>query len=302
MPVRNRDDRPTAGEWMTAMIGFDHLRDRAHEDPSNVNKILRDYFSKLKETDPGYHSWKYNLEERGKGSEYQSISECISYSTEIVKHGPWASLLLPAEKRRIAESVLTHCPTNAREAFFMEIGGSGSDANSDEIPDGPLLTPDICMGVQTVMTDGTQLVVVPRSREAEVTMEITTWKGMSIGAEHYYVKFKLFYFEPSLKVLKTATRKDKFYDYKKGDIYGTSGYGSDLKPRVTRMSTITVRRPLTKGDIKETKSRMNPDRYEGYKIGDYIDGFWTLQSAKDYGTKLFNQLFDKNLVKLRIDE
>jgi hypothetical protein len=303
MPVRKQNDQPTAGQWMTAIIGFDCLRNKAHEDPSGVNRILREYFGSLKETDPGYYTWKYNLDERGKGSELQAITECISYSTDIVKYGPWDKLLPLAEKRRIAEAVKTHCPTNDREAFFMQIGGSGSfDCNSDEIPDGPLLTPDICAGVQTVMTDGTQLVVVPRSRESQVTMEITTWKDMLIGAEHYYVKFKLFYFEPSLKVLRTATRKDRFYTYKKGDIYGTSGWGSDLKPRITRMSQITVRRPLTKGDIKETKARMNPDRYEGYKIGDYIDGFWTLESAKEYGTKVFNQLFDKNLVKLTIDE
>lgn len=297
--------KPDVSQILTAQIGCERIRTKYFKDTTAAEKLLRDHLAKLKKAkSPGYESWKYNIEDRsGRDSVFESIRSALSYSSDIVKYGPWDQFLTPNEKKLVKHAGTTHCPTNDREAWAFEIGSDsfGSDVNSDDIPDGPKLTPSIASGLLTVTLDGDLLEVTPREKHVAVTCEISSWRGVSIGAEHYYAKLKCWYFQPNLKVISVGKKKGVGTELQAGQLYGMSGHGDCCKPRITKLSNITIRRPLTALDIKETCKRGNKDRYEGYDKGDYIDGFWSEQSAIACAKKEFERIFDSSTVAFKID-
>ncbi|MBS3085889.1 hypothetical protein J4225_04370 [Candidatus Pacearchaeota archaeon] len=81
-------------------------------------------------------------------------------------------------------------------------------------------------------------------------LEISTWKGISPNAIHFYGQLIL----PSLNFQEAGTN------------YFCCGYGI---PQV--LSSVTLHRKLTEEELLES------DRYHGYKRGDMVHGFNTLK-------------------------
>ncbi len=82
-------------------------------------------------------------------------------------------------------------------------------------------------------------------------LEITTWRGRSLNAIHFYGHLLL----PHLHFIEDGTH--------------ASVYGGDL-PIILRK--IELHRLITADEIREYK-----DRYHGYEVGDMVEGFNTTQ-------------------------
>lgn len=298
-----KDTNLTAEQILIAVHANEKLRILAQTDQAAAEKIIKDYVATLDKKSGEYGTWDYVLtREAYSGREesiIQRVSEAVRIHENVTQHGPWVSLLSKNQLSKIRKAALTHCACDAREAWAIALGDGSGNVNSDEIPDGAPLSRSTGAGVQTVTMDGEVLEIYYGDKnDLCVRAEITTWKGTSLGAEHYYAKLNVYGYQPHLRVVSAP----KGSRCKKGAYYCISGWGDSCKPFITRLHDITVRRPLTKSDIKETKARFNPDRYEGYTIGDYIDGFWTRESAIEHAKKQHARLFDTKCVRLEIED
>lgn len=281
-------EEPTQEQWLIAVLALNKLRDNPNRDT-----IITEYLKSLPLKSDAYSTWSYVLKDRNRNntSAFHTVY-CSLYQDGLIKDGPWEQYVTPAQKKLVKKVLASYTATTEREQWFLSFGKHSRNINSDDIPAGSPINGEIGAGSLALTPEGKLMRVVPR-KDPTVEIEITTWRGISIGAEHYYAKLKCLYFEPRLELVKKT--KEKEYSV----IGGLSDY---VTPRVTNMSDITVRRPLTKSDLREAKQRMTPDRYECYDLGDYIDGFWTEEAAIEYATKTFNQIFDKNSVKLKFEQ
>lgn len=271
---------------MTAILAVNKLR----EDP-NRDQIVRDYMKSLPKKSDDYSAWEYVTKDSNHDNHTPfHAAYCSLYQTSLIKSKLWEAHLTPAEKKLIKKVAMSYTATSERETWFFGYGKGHYNVNSDEIPDGKPIEPTLGAGCLVLTPDGRLMELKPKENP-EVELEITSWRGISIGAEHYYAKLNCYPFRPSTVYVKK----------KKDDTYSSGSLSDYITPRIARISDITVRRPLLKSDIRETKSRGNPDRYESYDIGDFIDGFWTEEAAIEYGTKTFNKLFDQNSVKLTVN-
>lgn len=285
---------------LTAAYALNRLRLRT--DIAVTDKIMLDHFKTMKKDDPGYYSWEYILRDR-KERNFNGIASNFSFDIttheELVLSGPWSKYVPPAVRKDIKMVCATHTPKDDREAWMFRLG-KDLRCESDDIPEGAKLDAKTGIGFQTITLEGDVLEIArtPKKEDIYVELEISSWKGISLGAEHYYVKLKLYNWSPSLMVVKAGKGSDQVA----GKFYNMSGHGDTTKPRMCRYGDIRVRRPLTKADLKETKARFNEDRYKGYEIGAMIDGFWTMKDAIAQGKALYSRLFDEKSVALKIDD
>lgn len=112
-----------------------------------------------------------------------------------------------------------------------------------------------------------------------VTLEITSYRGVSSGAEHYYGKLiaqgvEFAYIErPTTtttpwKIIKTNPLFDFIYEFE-------------------------LKRPLTEKEIS-SGGRYNTERWQGYTLGSYTNAFTDKQEIKDLALACFKARFKGN--------
>ena len=112
-------------------------------------------------------------------------------------------------------------------------------------------------------------------KEATLTIRITTFRGSCVGSRHFYASIE--------------ADAPKVYEMIDGEEYTVGGYicqeWQQMPKRIRDMVGYRYRvnavRPLTQGDID-----CDPVRWEGYKVGDYTNGFDTKESALAVATQL----------------
>lgn len=104
-------------------------------------------------------------------------------------------------------------------------------------------------------------------------MEISTWRGISCGAQHYYARIR---FSGTTFRQPDGQPHPRAYTYPNG------------MPREAEGMEIEVRRPVTQRDVDYAKKRG-----DGWipRSGDYVRGFWEEKEAYDAGIACFKEKF-----------
>jgi len=120
-------------------------------------------------------------------------------------------------------------------------------------------------------------VLCPSNFDAEglrkCTMEVSSWVGVSIGANHHYVRLTFY----GCKFTKPdGAPHERSYTYPNG------------MPEEAQTTEVEVRRPVTQRDIDYAKKRK-----DGWipHPGDTERGFWTELDAYDAGIRCFKEKF-----------
>ena len=110
-----------------------------------------------------------------------------------------------------------------------------------------------------------------------VMLDITTWKGVTQGALHYYGELRI----PSLKAETTA---------------GKRVYLDNNAPQQSRGLKIQLTRPIRKRDLLIDRG----ERFKGAQLGEKIKNFDTKREVEAAAVKIFKKHFSGNwhLVKL----
>ena len=110
-----------------------------------------------------------------------------------------------------------------------------------------------------------------------VVLDVTTWRGITEGALHYYGELKI----PSLKAINTSGKKV---------------YLDQNAPDEAKGLKIQLTRPLRKRDLLIDRG----ERFKGAKIGEKIKNFDTIREVEAAAVKIFKKHFIGNwhLVKL----
>lgn len=109
-----------------------------------------------------------------------------------------------------------------------------------------------------------------------ITLEITSFTGISIGAVHYYAKI--------------STYDLSFTCFEDGKLEKHNICGAFKKPKEIEGINIKVRRRLTAKDIKNG-TRYDKKRWEGYRLGNLVNAFDTEEEALQYAISLIKARF-----------
>lgn len=293
------DFQDTIYRRMIAMIAVQRLSDRSHDEPDIVESIIDEYYETLQEGTEEYSTWHYHLEEQKKHRTgyIGNLREAIEYSISLVDAKLWVKQLTKTELATLRRVALTYNPAASDQSRKLFGLSNHPIYNSDEFTE--KIDLDVFNGTQFVNFDFDVMEASRRrdDRPAHVEVVLSSWKGVSIGAEHYYARLNCYNIQHEIKVVESPSKR-----FNEGTFYGIGGHGDQLKPAFLRLREIQVRRPLTKTDLKETRNRGNKDRYEGYEIGNPIDGFWSEADAIRWAKKEFERIFDSSKVTLTIDE
>ena len=133
------------------------------------------------------------------------------------------------------------------------------------------------IGLTYVKDDKEHVTVYEGDKPRRVVLDVTTWKGVTHGALHYYGELRI----PSLKA-KTPEGKKVYLD--------------NNAPKESRGLKIQLTRPLRKRDLLIDRG----ERFKGAKIGEKIKNFDTKREVEAAAVKIFKKHFsgDWHLVKL----
>lgn len=138
-------------------------------------------------------------------------------------------------KETALQSVLKHCRV---------------DYGSSTLPD--VIPVDFGVGLKFKDDEGIEYTTLPRERyEATIHAKITSWRGISMGAIHYYAKIHLS--DLSLSYVKHG----------KPCTSSISGYFDRHKPNDAKSCEIEVVRELTSQEMFD-----DPQRWDCYHVGD----------------------------------
>lgn len=107
-----------------------------------------------------------------------------------------------------------------------------------------------------------------------ITLELTSWVGVSIGATHSYARMRW---------------GGCSYRRLDGTNFETHSYPNGM-PEVAESTEVEIRRPVTKRDIQYSKDQRE-EAFMRPKIGSSTRGFWTEAEAKDYSIRFFLRTF-----------
>jgi len=144
------------------------------------------------------------------------------------------------------------------------------------------------IGLKFTLEDGSECISIYKDgfpRKAK--LDITSWRGISIGATHYYGK--IYFYSLSHKLITVGPEEKRFH--KPGDIMSTTGRGDDRKPKQMSSLRIHITRKLTKKEISE-----RPDRWEAYSVGDHTDCFNSEGEVTRAAKRVFGKVFGKGWV------
>ena len=103
----------------------------------------------------------------------------------------------------------------------------------------------------------------------KVVLDVTTWKGLTPGALHYYGVLKV-------SSLKCKNIKSESVEYIKA-----------TAPKAAKGLTIHLTRPVSRRDLRIDGG----DRFKGAKIGERIKNFDTVKDIEKAAIKFFNEFF-----------
>ena len=122
--------------------------------------------------------------------------------------------------------------------------------NGANIPD--VVPVDFGVGIKFKDDKGIEYTTAPRDGwHGTVRADITSWRGISVGAIHYYAKIRIF--EPNLIYIEDG----------KECRASIGGYFDRHKPNDAKDIDIEVVRKLTSKEIED-----DPERWRGYDVGD----------------------------------
>lgn len=113
------------------------------------------------------------------------------------------------------------------------------------------------------------------NKPRELRLEISTFKGVSMDAVHYYGSL--------------VSNSTQFYENGGGGNLISSAF-----PKASQGVKVNVTSPLTQDEFNR-----DPLRWETWKVGNYMNAYTTEDELKDVARKIFNQHFDEGW-KLKI--
>jgi hypothetical protein len=151
---------------------------------------------------------------------------------------------------------------------------------------------DYGVGLKYKDNDGTEFISALHDEDDRgVTLRVTSYAGISAGAQHYYGR--LVNFGLPAKVLKNPTRNSWT---RVGKIVSISGYGDVCKPKEMLGLDIELTRAVTKKDLPILN---RGELHASWKIGDRTTGFFTQADVIERGREIFKKHFKG--WKLKID-
>jgi len=115
------------------------------------------------------------------------------------------------------------------------------------------LPPDIGVGFEYTEEDGTRMISCVDEDPREVRLEVTSFRGVSPGAVHYYGKLEFY---------RAWFRK---LDAPDDGTVSICGRSDDLIPPQVKFGCIELTRALTQHDLTDRYLR---DRFKNYKVGE----------------------------------
>lgn len=133
------------------------------------------------------------------------------------------------------------------------------------------------IGLTYVKDEEEHITVYEGDNPRRVLLDITTWKGVTQGALHYYGELRI----PSLKAETPS---------------GNRIYLDNNAPKESRGLKIQLTRPIRKRDLLIDRG----ERFKGAKLGEKIKNFDTKREVEAAAVKIFKKHFTGNwhLVKL----
>ncbi len=130
------------------------------------------------------------------------------------------------------------------------------------------------IGLVVTNSEGVEYTVTNRQKTREAQLQVSTWRGISSNAVHYYGKIKVS--DLALEFDNNGRRCNTFIcnEFLKHEILGTLEFEIELK------------RKLTKRDFE-----LHPNRFQSYEVGDYVNCFNTSDEVVTLGTKIFLERF-----------
>ena len=153
----------------------------------------------------------------------------------------------------------------------------------DELP--KIISADYGIGIEFKNKSGLFISIGPVDGIRRVTLDISSWVGISFGAVHYYAILKTY--SLSFKCLKS---KDKSF-VEVGKSYNICG--AFEKPKCLDYIDVECKRPLTQKEKND-----DPSRWSEYdKPGDMVRNFNTEEEAFQAGINTFKKRFSQKLGK-----
>ena len=125
------------------------------------------------------------------------------------------------------------------------------------------------IGLEFEDNDEKYISIYEGSTPRKVLLDITTWKGMTPGALHFYGE------------LKVSSIKCKNLDS------GKISYMKPAGPKAAKGLKIILTRPLRKRDLLIERG----ERFKGAKLGERIKNFDTREEVEKAAIKFFNKFF-----------
>lgn len=160
----------------------------------------------------------------------------------------------------------------------------GEEGISKEIEDHSLTKPipwNIGSGVEYIQNEVRHFVKDPKAPR-EVFLEITSWRGISPEAIHYYGKLHFW----GLSVIEEG---------KEDSGYSTSYFGKELKS--IQSTDVKLTRLVTKRDLKMDKGRT----FEGFRLNSHTNRFDTKKDVIKRGKEIFQKFFGEGW-KLKVED
>lgn len=139
------------------------------------------------------------------------------------------------------------------------------------------LNNDFGIGLKYLKEQEEHVTVYEGNMPRRVMLDITTWRGITEGALHYYGELRI----PSLKATNTSGKKV---------------YLDQNAPNEAKGLKIQLTRPIRKRDLLIDRG----ERFKGAKIGEKIKNFDTKREVEAAAVKIFKKHFAGNwhLIKL----
>ena len=134
-------------------------------------------------------------------------------------------------------------------------------------------------------TEYTTILGHSKTGARELIARITSWRGISAGAIHYYGKITCY--DLPLKYINEDGKEE---------VASISGYFNRHKPNESKGFTIELVRKLTQQEIDE-----DPERWEYYNPGDITNCFYTEDDVFNLIKEIFKKRFKGHWI-LEIDD
>ena len=147
-----------------------------------------------------------------------------------------------------------------------------TDSYKSNLPD--VITPDHGVGLIFKDDGGIEYTTVLYSLPREIRVSVTSFRGISFGAMHYYARISVS--EPSLKFIDEHGEPQQ---------HSISGAFDRFKPEEAKDFDIEVYRPITATELEDD------DRWHGYKAGDLVHAFETEEELYEHIVSLIKARF-----------